>query len=113
MKPESRSGESCVADELCKVTSKSQSLYIKQRFAKGVQSNITDFFEVSVSTHSIKIFSITFCTLVTVYCTCKITKDDYRVLLYVTFYMQHCAVARFVLKQRFVYDGTYKSDVMT
>ena len=46
--PQSRSGESAqgesrLADELCKVISKAQSLYIKQRFAKGAQRNITDF----------------------------------------------------------------------
>ena len=46
----SRSGESAqgvsrLADKLCKVTSKAQSLYIKQRFAKGVQGNVTDFFK--------------------------------------------------------------------
>ena len=64
-----------------------QSLYTKQRFAKGVQT----------------IFSITFCTLVTVYCTCKIAKDAFRIVLYfTTFYVWHCAVARFVLKQYFV-----------
>ena len=41
-------------------------------------------------------------------CTCKIAKDAFRIVLYVTtFYMQHCAVARFVLKQWFVYDCTY------
>ena len=53
MNPESRSAdesaqaESRLADELCKVTSssKAQSLYIKQRFAKGVQRNTTDFFK--------------------------------------------------------------------
>ena len=105
MNPESQSGESAqgesrLADELCKVTSKAQSLYIKQRSAKGVQRNVTDFFKASITTDSIKIFSITFCTLVTVYCTCKIAKDAFRIVLYVTtFYMQHCAVARFVLKQ--------------
>ena len=32
---ESAQGESRLADELCKVISKAQSLYIKQRFAKG------------------------------------------------------------------------------
>ena len=51
-----------------------------------------------------KIFSITFCTLVitTVYRTYKIAKDTFRIVLYVTtFYMQHCtcAEARFVVKQ--------------
>ena len=47
---------------------------------------------------------ITFCSLVTVYCTCKIAKDAFRIVLYVTtFYaVQHCAVARFVLRQYFV-----------
>ena len=79
---------------------KAQSLYTKQRFAKGVQRNITDFLKASITTDSIKIFSITFCTLVTVYFTCKIAKDAFRIVLYVTtFYMQHCAVARFVLNQ--------------
>ena len=78
--------------------SKAQSLYIKQRFAKGVQRNISDFLKASITTDSIKIFSITFCTLVTVYCTCKIAKEDFRIVLYVTtFYMEHCAVPRFVL----------------
>ena len=83
---------------------KAQSLYTKQRFAKGAQRNITDFLKASIATDSIKIFSITFCTLVTVYCTCKIAKDAFRIVLYVTnFYMQLCAVACFVLKQWFVY----------
>ena len=118
--PESRSGdesaqaESRLADELCKVTSssKAQSLYIKQRFAKGVQRNTTDFFKAWITTDSIKIFSITFCTLVTVYCTCKIVKDAFRIVPYVTtFYKQHCAVARFVSKQWFVYDCTYVADM--
>ena len=40
---ESAKGESSLADELCKVISKTQSLYIKQKFAKGAQRNITDF----------------------------------------------------------------------
>ena len=75
--PESRSGETAqgefrLADELCKVTSRAQSLCIKQRLAKGVQRNITNFFKAWITTDSIKIFSITFCTLVTVYCTYKI-----------------------------------------
>ena len=49
--PESRSDESAqresrLADELCKVTLKAQSLYIIQRFPTGVQRNIlTDFFK--------------------------------------------------------------------
>ena len=43
-----------------------------------------------MTTDSIKIFSLTFFTLVTVYCTCKIAKDAFRIVLYVTtFYMQH------------------------
>ena len=45
------------------IISKAQSLYIEQRFAKGVQRNITDFFKAWITTGSIKIFSITFCTL--------------------------------------------------
>ena len=104
--PESRLGESAQGESrLVWLVSyarwyKAQSLYTKQRFAKGVQRNITDFLKASITTDSIKIFSITFCTLVTVYCTCKIAKDAFRIVLYVTtFYMQHCAVARFVLKQ--------------
>ena len=41
------------------------------------------------------IFSITFCTLATVYCACKIVKDTFRIVLYITtFYMQHCPVYR-------------------
>ena len=77
-----------------------QSLYTKQRFTKGLQRHVTDFLRASITTDFIKILSITFCTLVTVYCTCKIAKDAFRIVLYVTtFYMQHCAVARFVLKQ--------------
>ena len=57
-----------------------------------------------------KIFSITFCTLVTVYCTCKIAKDTFRIVLYITtLYMPHCAIARFILKQGFAYDCTYSS----
>ena len=63
---------------------KSLSLYIKQRFAKGVQRNIPDFLKAWITTDSIKIFSIKFCTLVTVYCTCKIAKDAFRIELYVT-----------------------------
>ena len=40
--------------------------------------------------YSIKIFSITFCTLVTVYGTYKIAKDVFRIVLNVTtFYKQH------------------------
>ena len=102
---ESAQGESHLTDELCKVISKAQLLYIKyKRDAKGVQRNITAW----ITTDSIKIFSFTFCTLFTVYCTCKIAKDAFRIVLYFkTFYMLHCAVARFVLKQWFVYDCTY------
>ena len=37
-------GESNLADELCKITSKAQSLYVKKRLANAVQKNITDFF---------------------------------------------------------------------
>ena len=71
----------------------------KQQFAKSEQRNIIDVLQASITTDSIKIFSITFCTLVTVYCTCKIAKDAFRIVLYdTTFYMQHCAVACFVLR---------------
>ena len=91
---------------------KSPSLFSKRRFAKGVQRNITDCFNAWITTDSIKTFSITFCVLVTVYSTCKIAKDTFRIVLYVTtFYMQHCAVARFVLKQWFFYDCTYVNGI--
>ena len=53
---------------------------ITQRFSKGVQRNITDFLKASITTDSIKIFSITFCTLVIVYCTCKIAKYAFRIV---------------------------------
>ena len=36
--------ESNLADELCKIISKAQSLYVKKRLANAVQKNITDFF---------------------------------------------------------------------
>ena len=65
-------------------------------------------FTAWITADSIRVFSFTFCTLFTVYCTCKIAKDAFRILFYFkTFYMQHCAVARFALKQWFVYDCTY------
>ena len=71
----------------------------KRQFAKGEQRNVIDFLKASITTDSIKIFSITFCTLVTVYWTCKIAKDAFRIVLYdTTFYMQHCAVACFFLR---------------
>ena len=88
---------------ICAWWYEAQSLYTKQLFAKGVQRNITDFLKASITTDSIKIFSITVCTLFTVYITCKIAKDTFRIVLYVTtFSMQLCAVARFVLDQWFV-----------
>ena len=103
---ESRSGESASGESrLVWMVSyarwyRAQSLYIKQRFARGAERNITDFLKVSIATDRIKIFSITFCTLVTVYCTCKVAKDAFRIVLYVTtFYMQYGPVACFVLKQ--------------
>ena len=70
------------------------------KFAKGVQRNIlTNFLKASITMDSMKIFSITFFTLVTVYCTCKIAKDAFRIVLYITtFYMQHCGIARFIFK---------------
>ena len=62
---------------------------------RKAQRNITDFFKALITTDSIKIFSITFCTLVTVY-----LQNSKRFVLYVTtFYMQHCAIAHFILKQ--------------
>ena len=36
--------------------------------------------------------------LITYSYTCKIAKDAFRIVLYVTFYKQHCAAARFVSK---------------
>ena len=62
---------------------KAQSLYTKQRFAKGVQRKITDFLKASITTDSIKIFSIKCFTLVTVYCTWKIAKYAFRIVLYI------------------------------
>ena len=107
----SAQGESRLADELCKVWFQKPS--VKGRLAKGVQRN---FLKAWITTDSIKIFSITFCTLVTVYCTCKIAKDAFRIVFYVTtFYVphcvQHCAVARFVLKQWFFYNCTYVAEM--
>ena len=67
--PESRSGESTQGE--------SRLVWLMRRFAKGVQRKITDFLKASLTTDSIKIFSITLCTLVTVYCTCKIAKDAF------------------------------------
>ena len=69
MNPESRSGESAQGESrlvwLMSFASwyksyKAQSLYTKPRFAKGVEGNITEFLNVSITTDSIKIFSITF-----------------------------------------------------
>ena len=51
---------------------------------RGVQRNKTYFLKGSITTYGIKIFSITFCTLVTVYITCKTAKDAFRIVLYVT-----------------------------
>ena len=45
---------SILAGELCRM--KSQSLHTKQRFAKGVRRNITDFLKASITTDSMKIF---------------------------------------------------------
>ena len=58
--PPAGSGESRLADKLCKVTSKAQSLYIKQRFAKGEQRNVTDFFKAWITTHSIFLLHFVF-----------------------------------------------------
>ena len=73
-----------LADELCKVISKALSLYIKQRFAKGATEEHTAIFFSWITKDSIEIFSITFCTLVTVYCNCIIAKDAFRIVVYVT-----------------------------
>ena len=98
------------------VTSKAQSPYAKQLICKRCTEEHNQVFDrlQLITTDSMKIFSITFGTLViiTVYSTCKIVKDTFRIVLYVTtFYMQHCAVAHFVLKQWFVYDCTYVADM--
>ena len=88
-----------MGDKLCKVIYKAQSLYTKQDLRKVYRRTKT-IFNASITTVRIKVFSITVCTLVTVYCACKIAKDAFGIILYVTtFYMEHFAVARFVLKQ--------------
>ena len=58
--------ESRLVDVLCKVISIAQSLCINRRFAKGVQRNI--FIKLESTIDSIKIFSITCCTLVYIKC---------------------------------------------
>ena len=64
------------------------------------QRNITNSLKASITTDSMKIFSITFCTLKLLFTTCKIAKGTFRIVLYITtFYMQHYAVALFILKQ--------------
>ena len=73
-------------------------------------------FKAWITTDSLKFFCITFCTVVTVYCTCKIAKDAFKIVHYVTtFYMQHClqhcAVACFVLKRWFFHDCRYVADM--
>ena len=63
--PESQSGESAQGEShLVWLMSyakwcKAQLLYMKQRFAKGVQRNTTDFLKASITTDSITIFSTT------------------------------------------------------
>ena len=68
-----------------------QSLYTKQRFAKGVQRNIADFLKTSITTDGIKIFYITFCSLATFQCTSKIAKDAFRIVL--TLQLFTCSIA--------------------
>ena len=59
---------------------------------------ITDFLKASINTDSIKEFSITFRSLITVYCTCKMAKDTFRIVLYVTtFYMHKRLTGSFAL----------------
>ena len=88
--------------------SKALSLYIKQRFAKGVHRNITDFFKAWITTDRIKIFSITFCQCSS-YCLLHLQNSERRsIVLYLTrFYIQHCTVVCFVFKEWFVYDCTW------
>ena len=92
--------------------SKALSLSIKQRFAKGVHRNITDFFKAWITTDRIKIFSITFCQCSS-YSLLHLQNSERRsIVLYLTrFYIQHCTVACFVLKEWFVYDCTYVADM--
>ena len=52
----------------------------QERFARGAQRNITDFLKASITTYS-KILAITIFTLVAVYCTCKIAKDAFRIIV--------------------------------
>ena len=61
---------------LCKVISKAQSLYIKQKFGKDVQRNITDFFKAWMTTDSIKIFF--YCILLSSYCLLHLKNSERR-----------------------------------
>ena len=72
---------------------------LKNHSVPKAQRNITDFLKALITTDSIKIFSITFCTLVTVYLQNSKRCFKNNVLYVTTFYMQHCAVAQFLLKQ--------------
>ena len=60
--------------------------------------NITDFLKASITTDSIKIFSITFCILVTVYCSLQKSKGRFQncVLRYNFLHAAlHCSSFRF------------------
>ena len=58
----------------------------------SVQRNITDFFKAWITTDGIKIFSITFSLFFN--CICKIAKNAFRIVLYVTtFYSVHAALS--------------------
>ena len=70
----------------------------------GVQRNI--FIRLESTADSIKIFSITFCTLVNVFCTCKIAKDQVqfctkRVALSYTLYWQMVALFTYLAVYNF------------
>ena len=76
---------------------KAQLLLLSQIVVWYAQRNITKrglyLLKASITTDSIKIFSMTFCTQVIVYCTCKlIAKDAFRVELYVTTSALHAAL---------------------
>ena len=90
---------SSLDDELCKVIKSLVAVYQTAICERCTEEHNRLFEGFNNYRYSIKIFSITFCTLVTVYCTFKIAKDVFRIVLYVTtFYKQHwlrCSSFRF------------------
>ena len=82
---------------------KAQSLYTKQWFSERFTKDHNRLFEGfnNYRYHKDLFYYILRCS----YCTWNIAKDAFRIVFYVTtFYMQHRAVARFVLKQLFVFS---------